>query len=96
MKRSGQEPLPPSGEAPLVTTCGRQVAVKRLLLAIPERPISRVTLDVGPVVRGEPGLWASLTVAEARDLARRLLAQAALADSGTGTGTPAERGAAGK
>ncbi|WP_043668511.1 hypothetical protein [Streptomyces xylophagus] len=68
-----------------MTTCGRQVAVKRLLLAIPERPISRVTLDVGPVVRGEPGLWASLTVDEARDLARRLLAQAALADTGAPT-----------
>ncbi|WP_405994820.1 hypothetical protein [Streptomyces sp. NBC_00986] len=79
-----------------MTTCGRQVAVKRLLLAIPERPISRVTLDVGPVVRGEPGLWASLTVDEARDLARRLLAQAALADGGTGPGTPAEQGVAGK
>ncbi len=93
MNRSGQEPLPPSGEAPLVTTCGRHVAVKRLRLSIPERPITRVTLDVGPVVRGEPGLWASLTVAEARDLARRLLAQAALAD--TGTGAPTEPSAAG-
>ncbi|MET7482917.1 hypothetical protein [Streptomyces sp. NPDC005538] len=65
-----------------MTTCGRQVAVKRLRLAIPELPITRVTLDVGPVVHGEPGLWASLTVDEARDLARRLLAQAALADAG--------------
>ncbi|MGW3104572.1 hypothetical protein [Streptomyces sp. NPDC001100] len=69
-----------------MTTCGRQVAVKRLLLALPERPITRVTLDVGPVVRGEPGLWASLTVDEARDLARRLLAQAALADAVAPTG----------
>jgi hypothetical protein len=85
MIRSGQESLPLSGETPLVTTCGRQVAVKRLLLALPERPVTRVTLDVGPVVHGEPGLWASLTVDEARDLARRLLAQAALADTAART-----------
>lgn len=87
MTRAGQEPLPPSGEAPLVTSCGRRVAVRRLRLASPERPISRITLNVGPDVGGEPGLWAALTVGEARDLARRLLTQAALAEAVT-TGRP--------
>ncbi|WP_268867495.1 hypothetical protein [Streptomyces blattellae] len=33
---------------------------------------------------GEPGVWASLTADEARDLARRLLAHAALAQPGPG------------
>jgi hypothetical protein len=80
MMTSGQGRLRPAGEAPLVTSCGRRIAVKCLRLANPERPISRIALDVGPYQSGEPGLWAALTADEARDLAHRLLAQAALAE----------------
>ncbi|MGQ4383512.1 hypothetical protein [Streptomyces sp. SAS_270] len=48
-----------------------------------ERPISRVTLDVGRDQGGEPGVWTALTAGEARDLARLLLLHAGLAEHGT-------------
>lgn len=67
----------------VVTTCGRRIAVRRLRLAPVDRPISRVTLDVGRDRGGEPGTWAALTVTEARELARLLLLQAGLAEHGT-------------
>ncbi|MCT9007679.1 hypothetical protein ACWGKW_16370 [Streptomyces sp. NPDC054766] len=54
--------------------------MKELRLATPDRPIGRVTLDVGPDQGDEHGVWASLTPAEARELARRLLAHAALVE----------------
>ncbi|TLS43280.1 hypothetical protein FE633_26415 [Streptomyces montanus] len=63
-----------------MTSCGRRIAVKCLRLEISDRPINRIALDVGPDRSGEHGLWASLTASEARDLAHRLLAQAALAE----------------
>ncbi|MEU4171053.1 hypothetical protein AB0F46_29760 [Streptomyces sp. NPDC026665] len=66
-----------AGESPLVTSCGRRIFVKELLLPTPGRQIGRVTLDVGPDQGDEHGVWASLTPAEARELARRLLAHAA-------------------
>ena len=66
-----------AGESPLVTSCGRRILVKELRLPTPGRPIGRVTLDVGPDQGDEHGVWASLTPAEARELARRLLAHAA-------------------
>ncbi|WP_329532017.1 hypothetical protein OG568_15635 [Streptomyces sp. NBC_01450] len=74
--------LVPVGEAPLVTSCGRRIDVKFLrLAAATDRPISRVALDVGPVRSGEPGTWASLTMGEALDLARRLTAQVRVAET---------------
>lgn len=74
--------LGPAGEAPLVTSCGRRIDVKFLrLAAATDRPISRVALDVGPVRSGEPGTWASLTMSEALDLARRLMAQVRVAET---------------
>ncbi|WP_225860289.1 hypothetical protein [Streptomyces triticiradicis] len=66
-----------AGESPLVTSCGRRILVKELRLPTPGRPIGRVTLDVGPDQGDEHGVWASLTPAEARELARRLLVHAA-------------------
>ena len=62
------------------TTCGREFVVGRLRLEGPPYPALRVTLDVEcqPYDRGE--VWASLTAAEARQLAGQLLAQAAAAD----------------
>ncbi|MER5384624.1 hypothetical protein ABZZ47_01965 [Streptomyces sp. NPDC006465] len=82
MMASGQRRLQESGagELPLVTSCGRRIAVKELRLATRDRPIGRVTLDVGPDQGDEHGVWASLTPAEARELARRLLAHAALVE----------------
>ncbi len=59
------------------TSCGRELVVGRLRLdGLPHRTL-RVTLDVGcqPYDHGE--VWASLTAAEARQLAGHLLAQAA-------------------
>ncbi|MFG2310567.1 hypothetical protein ACGFS9_18110 [Streptomyces sp. NPDC048566] len=69
-----------AADAPLVTSCGRRIAVKELRLFCPEHPVGRVTLDVGPDQGDEHGVWASLTPAEARELARRLLAHAALVE----------------
>ncbi|MGX1910044.1 hypothetical protein ACWIID_14450 [Streptomyces phaeochromogenes] len=90
MTRSERGQLHLTGEAPLVTACGRRIEVRFLRLAPSDRPISRVTLEVGPDQSGEHGVWAALTASEARDLARRLLSQAALAESSAppGTGTP--------
>ncbi|MFE7278631.1 hypothetical protein [Streptomyces sp. NPDC057623] len=80
--REGRSPT--AGDAPLVTTCGRRITVRCLRLASTDRPISRVALDVGRDQGGEPGVWAALTPDEAREIARRLLAHAALAERGPG------------
>ncbi|MEV6015763.1 MULTISPECIES: hypothetical protein [unclassified Streptomyces] len=79
MTASGQRRLraAEAGELPLVTSCGRTIYVKELRLPTPGRTIGRVTLDVGPDQGDEHGVWASLTPAEARELAHRLLAHAA-------------------
>jgi hypothetical protein len=72
---------PPVGESDsLVTACGRRISVRGLRLPPAGRPIRRIALDVGRDQGGEPGVWAALTADEARDLARLLLAQAALAE----------------
>ncbi|MGW1555659.1 hypothetical protein ACWCQ1_03970 [Streptomyces sp. NPDC002144] len=85
MTTTGPDPSFTAGVPPLVTTCGRRIAVRRLTLAPADRPITRVALDVGTVTGGEPGTWAALTAGEARRLAGLLLAQADLADrEGTG------------
>ncbi|GAA2446994.1 hypothetical protein [Streptomyces macrosporus] len=80
VQETGRARLHPTGEEPVVTSCGRRIMVKCLRLAAPHSPISRVTLDLGPDRDGAPGTWAALTSHEARELARRLLAQAALAE----------------
>ncbi|WNZ06606.1 hypothetical protein [Streptomyces sp. 11x1] len=72
-----------SGGGSLVTTCGRRLSVRCLRLAPADRPIGRVTLDVGRDRGGEPGVWAALTADEARELARLLLQHADLAERGT-------------
>ncbi|MER6378841.1 hypothetical protein [Streptomyces sp. NPDC001250] len=63
-------------EVPLVTTCGRRIQVRCLRLGHPDRPVSRIALNVGEDQGGEPGVWAALTPDEARSLARLLLEQA--------------------
>ncbi|MER5948571.1 hypothetical protein ABT127_21215 [Streptomyces sp. NPDC001904] len=86
MARSGPDgPLNDVGgheDSCVVTTCGRRIAVRRIRLAPAGRPIGRVTLDVGADRGGEPGVWASLTSTEARELAQMLLLHAELTDSG--------------
>ncbi|WP_307804672.1 hypothetical protein [Streptomyces sp. VRA16 Mangrove soil] len=65
-----------------MTTCGRKIAVHRLRLAVADRPIGRLALDVGEDRGGDPGAWASLTADEARELARLLLLHADLTEQG--------------
>ncbi|MFJ8113885.1 hypothetical protein [Streptomyces sp. NPDC096132] len=72
----------------IVTTCGRRIAVRRLRLAPADRPISRVTLDVGRDQRGEPGVWAALTADEARGPARLLLLHTGQAERATDPAGP--------
>ncbi|UXY32007.1 hypothetical protein [Streptomyces sp. HUAS TT20] len=80
MTTAGRERPLTSEDSCVVTTCGRRIAVRYLRLASTDRPIGRVTLDVGRDQGGEPGVWAALTSDEARDLARLLLLQAGLAE----------------
>lgn len=92
MATTGQGPSRTADGTHVVTSCGRRIAVKCLRLTSSDRPISRVTLDVGREQGGEPGAWAALTTDEARDLARLLLTHAAEAEHGTETpiGPPAK------
>ncbi|MFD0318997.1 hypothetical protein [Streptomyces flavalbus] len=62
--------------------------MRRLRLAVAERPISRVTLDVGQYPGGESGVWAALTAAEARDLAGLLLLHARQVERDAETSAP--------
>ncbi|MER6287066.1 hypothetical protein [Streptomyces sviceus] len=88
MTTAGHDRPAAAEEASLVTACGRRIAVRRLRLVPADRPISRVTLDVGRDQGGEPGVWAALTVDEARDLARMLLLHAGPDERGTGPVRP--------
>ncbi|WP_427164612.1 hypothetical protein ACQF4J_04390 [Streptomyces sp. C1-1] len=92
MATTGPDRLATSEDGFVVTACGRRIAVRCLRLAAAERPISRVTLDVGRDQGGEPGVWASLTADEARDLASLLLVQADLAEHGTKSAGPSRTG----
>lgn len=92
MAPTGPDRLATSEDGFVVTACGRRIAVRCLRLAAAERPISRVTLDVGRDQGGEPGVWASLTADEARDLARLLLVQAGMAERGTKPAGPSRKG----
>jgi len=80
MTSTGREQSTATDDTSLVTTCGRRIAVRCLRLASPDRPISRVTLDVGQDQGGEPGMWAALTADEARRLAGLLLLHAGAAE----------------
>ncbi|MEU9047729.1 MULTISPECIES: hypothetical protein [unclassified Kitasatospora] len=65
---------------PLFTACGRRIDVGQLKVDGPSVRIGRVTLDVGPETGGTSRIWAGLSPAEARELAQRLLDQAARAE----------------
>ncbi|MGW5433578.1 hypothetical protein ACWET9_41440 [Streptomyces sp. NPDC004059] len=69
-----------SEETLLVTRCGRRIEVRSLLLGHPDRPVSRIALDVGADQGGVPGVWAALTPDEARGLARLLLQRVGAAE----------------
>ncbi len=62
------------------TSCGRQLTVGRLALGDARRPAARVFVDLGNCTGCEGSEWAGLTVAEARQFARAVLAQAAAAE----------------
>lgn len=84
MASTGRDVSGTAGATELVTGCGRRIVVKCLRLVPEERPISRVTLDVGGHRDGGPGIWASLTATEARELARQLLDRADVAEPASG------------
>ncbi|MGW7529219.1 hypothetical protein [Streptomyces sp. NPDC054783] len=63
-----------------MTRCGRRIEVRCLSLGHPDRPVSRIALDVGEDRGGEPGVWAALTPEEARGLARLLLQRVGAAE----------------
>ncbi|MFI6560186.1 hypothetical protein [Streptomyces sp. NPDC050534] len=88
MTTAGRARPPEAEDTSLVTACGRRIAVRCLRLAPANRPIGRVTLDVGRDQGDEPGVWASLTTDEARGLARLLLLQAGLVEQDTGAAGP--------
>lgn len=72
------------------TTCGRDVHVGLLALGGADRPVWRISLDVGRSLGRDDGAWAGLTPAEARRLAAALLGQAAAAERQAGPGVVSE------
>jgi hypothetical protein len=64
----------------LRTSCGRELTIGRLALGDARHPAARVFMNLGECPGCEASRWAGLTVAEARQLARALLAQAADAE----------------
>ena len=64
----------------LRTSCGRELTVGRLALGDARHPAKRVFVGLGDCPGCEGTGWAGLTVAEARRLARAVLAQAAAAE----------------
>ena len=86
--------VPPARERErLHTTCGRDLTVGRLRLGDALHPARRIFIDLGGGQGGCDDIgWASLTVSEARAVARALLAEAAAAEHEAGTsGSPAGR-----
>jgi hypothetical protein len=74
------EPDTSGHQEKLRTSCGREVTVGRLALGDVRHPAARVFVDLGQCAGCEGTGWAGLTVAEARRLARAVLAQAAAAE----------------
>jgi hypothetical protein len=62
------------------TSCGRELTVGRLALGDARHPAARVFVDLGQCSGCAGTGWAGLTVAEARQLARAVVAQAAAAE----------------
>ena len=62
------------------TSCGRELTIGRLALGDARLPVGRVFVDLGECSGCEGNGWAGLTVTEARQFARAVLAQAAAAE----------------
>lgn len=76
----------------LRTSCGRELTVGRLELGYARHPARRIFVDLGSCPGCDDTSWAGLTVAEAQQVARALLAEAAAAEQEAGTGSePAGR-----
>jgi uncharacterized OsmC-like protein len=75
------------GHEHLRTSCGREVTVGRLDLGDARHPDRRIFLDLGTCQGCDGTSWAGLTVSEARQVARALLAEAAAAQQQTGGGS---------
>ena len=79
-------PGPDAGAGPdgkheyLRTTCGRELTVGRLALGDARHPAARVFVGLGECPGCEDSGWAGLTVTEARQFARSVLAQASAAE----------------
>ena len=83
---------PGHGHEHLRTSCGRDVTVGRLDLGDTQHAIRRIFVDIGGCPGCDGTSWAGLTVAEARQIARALLAEAAAAEQQAGADTePAGR-----
>lgn len=68
----------------VLTSCGREVTIGRLALGDDRHPAARVFVDLGSCPGCDGASWAGLTVAEAREFARVLLAQAVAAERACG------------
>lgn len=68
------------GHEYLPTSCGRELTVGRLALGDERHPAARVFVDLGDCSGCDGSGWAGLTIAEARQLALAVLAQAAAAE----------------
>ena len=68
------------GHEYLRTSCGRELTVGRLALGDAGHPVPRVFVGLGECPGCEGAGWVSLMVAEARQFARAVLAQAAAAE----------------
>jgi hypothetical protein len=64
----------------LRTSCGRELTIGRLALGDAGHPAARVFVDLGECPGCEGIGWAGLTVPEARQFARAVLAQASAAE----------------
>ena len=68
------------GHEYLRTSCGRELTIGRLALGDARQPAARVFVNLGGCPGCQDAAWAGLTVAEARSLARAILAEAAAAE----------------
>jgi hypothetical protein len=64
----------------LRTSCGRELTIGRLALGDARHPAARIFVSLGEFSGCEGAGWAGLTVAEARQFARAVLAQATAAE----------------
>jgi len=92
MTETTMKARPGRGHEHLRTSCGREMTVGRLGLGDVSQPARPIFLDLGNWPGGDGSSRVGLTIAEARQVARALLAEAATADQEAGSRTePAGR-----